>query len=97
MRYLHGVFEAASRAEMNICADYLKKRADLRDTCPEQSPFPAQIRFRLVHEFEPLPEPKFCHLLHYQRGTNSFKQKLSSAGSHVVTTKHFWHCHCRPT
>ena len=76
-RFLHAVFESASRAELNICPDYLKKRATQGGE--GGSPFPAQMRFRLVHEFEPLHERRFCHLLQYVPKTNTFKQKLNSA------------------
>jgi len=76
-RYLHGVFESASSPGLNLCPDYLKKRTDLH-TSESGSPFPAQVKFRLVHEFEPLSERRFCHALSYVHKTNTFKQKLTS-------------------
>ena len=49
------------------------------------SPFPAQVRFKMVHEFAPLPEVKFHHVLKYKsgqgfgiKGGNAFEIVLSS-------------------
>eukprot|EP00966_Prymnesium_polylepis_P084033 1945498-Prymnesium_polylepis.1 len=43
MRYLHGLFESASHPAMDLCPDYLKKRAELGRDERSGSPFPAQV------------------------------------------------------
>ena len=41
------------------------------------SPFPAQVRFHVVHAFPPLPESKFKHIVTY-KGSNQFEFMLSA-------------------
>jgi len=39
----------------------------------------SQIRFKTVHNFQPLDERKFCHLVQYHEGTNVFRHRLCQA------------------
>ena len=72
---LHGVFEATQAGAMNIEPDAWAsagKSVLARATNPRNrtegggSPFPAQVRFQVVHEFPPLPEARFKHILTYK-------------------------------
>ena len=58
---------------MNLDPNYLKARAASGGV---GSPFPAQVRFTKLHDFAPLEEAKFCHLVHYNDGTNVFRHRI---------------------
>ena len=44
----------------------------------EESPFPAQVRFSVVHRFPPLPEKAFAHVVKYQGSTHNFDFTLDA-------------------
>eukprot|EP01084_Bolivina_argentea_P116556 207081_1 len=59
-RMLHGVFKATGNGEENINPiAWSRNKHNARF-----SPFPAQIPFRVVYEFKPLPESSFRHMFH---------------------------------
>ena len=59
-RMLHGVFKATDRGSENINPiAWSRNKQHARF-----SPFPAQIPFRVVYEFKPLPEASFRHMFH---------------------------------
>jgi hypothetical protein len=77
-RYLHGVFEAASAPGHDLDPEYLRKSSS------GGSPFPAQIRFRRLHDYAPLMEVKMCHLVTYNQGTNVFRHRLNEKATHEL-------------
>jgi hypothetical protein len=48
------------------------------------SPFPVQVLFDKVHDFRPLEESKFCHLVAYNAGTNVFRHRLGERETHAL-------------
>ena len=59
-RMLHGVFKATDRGSENINPiAWSRNKHNARF-----SPFPAQIPFRVVYDFKPLPESSFRHMFH---------------------------------
>jgi hypothetical protein len=72
------VFDAASPPGLDLEPQYLRKG---RNEAPmgSCSPFPAQIKFARLHDFAPLEERKFCHLVEYNAGTNVFRHRLSES------------------
>lgn len=86
-RTLHGVFEATERGSLNIdptawtaAGDSINARGThFRGPSGGGSSFPAQVRFQVVHEFPPLPEACFSHIVTYkQGGKREFDFQLSS-------------------
>ena len=73
-RYLHGVYVSSEPPGMDLDPLYLRGRNDAR--MGSGSPFPVQVRFEKVHDFAPLAEVKFCHLLSYNVGTNVFRHRI---------------------
>ena len=73
-RLLHGVYECVGEPALNIVPAYGKRAAHDGGS---GSPFPAQVAFRPVHQFPPVDERRFCHLLTYVPKTNTFRQKLN--------------------
>ena len=80
-RYLHGVFKASGPPGVDLDPHYLRK-GDGRGAA--SSPFTVQVRFTKLHDFPPLAEQKFCHLLNYQPGTNVFRHKLGEREVHQL-------------
>ena len=77
-RYLHGVYDATCAAGFDLDPDYLRNSpCNARSDYGPSSPFPAQIRFRRLHDFPPLDERNFCHLVTYNDGTNAFRHRLT--------------------
>jgi len=80
-RYLHGVYDAASAPGFDLDACYLRRGAaatfkGVARSPLDSSPFPAQVRFTRLHDFPPIEERKFCHLVNYNDGTNVFRHRL---------------------
>jgi len=79
-RYLHGVYDAASPPGLDIDPNYLRNARGGGSAAGIDgaiSPFPAQVRVSRVHDFQPLEEKKFCHLVTYNAGTNIFRHRLA--------------------
>lgn len=79
-RYLHGVYDAASLPGLDLDPNYLRGARGGGSAAGGDgngSPFPAQVRFSRVHDFPPLEEIKFCHLVSYNNGTNIFRHRLA--------------------
>jgi len=100
-RTLHGVFEATEPGALNLDGEAwttagdkfskLPPRSGLKYTMTNQrnggggSPFPAQVRFQVVHSFPPLPESKFKHIVTY-KAANQFEFLLSAEQvTHIMT------------
>jgi len=72
-RQLHGLFVASSPGRLNWDADAWKRslyqriggggRGGPADDARRSSPFPSQVRFRVVREYTPLHEEQFSHLI----------------------------------
>jgi hypothetical protein len=67
-RELHGLFVASSPGRLNWDADAWKRSLYHRPGGTRlgegrSSPFPAQVRFRVVREYSPLREESFAHLI----------------------------------
>lgn len=80
-RYLLGVYDATCAPGVDLDPNYLQAtRASgpnaQGSTREGGSPFPAQVRFQRLHDFKPLEESKFCHLVSYNQGTNIFRHRL---------------------
>ncbi len=82
-RYMHGVFDATCTPGFDLDAAYLRRgaHANFKGVARIEagSPFPAQVRFTRLHDFPPLEERKFCHLVAYNDGTNVFRHRLGQA------------------
>ena len=86
-RTLHGVFEATEPGAMNLDPDAWTSASGYVQGAGRHygknggnsggSPFPAQVRFHVVHAFPPLPESKFKHIVTY-KGSNQFEFMLSA-------------------
>jgi len=77
---LHGVYDAASLPGLDLDPNYLRGARGGGSAAGGDgngSPFPAQVRFSRVHDFPPLEEIKFCHLVSYNNGTNIFRHRLA--------------------
>jgi len=98
-RTLHGVFEATEPGALNLDDEAwtsdrttkLPPRSGLKYTMTNQrvggggSPFPAQVRFQVVHSFPPLPESKFKHIVTY-KAPNQFEFLLTADQvTHIMT------------
>jgi len=96
-RYLHGVFEASSPPGLDLDESYLKqvrpgmipltnggRMANPAAVVDHVSPFPAQVCFERLHDFTPLEEIKFCHLVGYNTGTNIFRHRLGAAETQAL-------------
>jgi len=93
-RYLHGVYDAASPPGLDIDPNYLRNARGGGSAAGIDgaiSPFPAQVRVSRVHDFQPLEEKKFCHLVTYNAGTNIFRHRL--AERETVALLHLLVCH----
>ena len=84
-RTLHGVFEAIAPGALNIDPEAWTGFESLAGFTRNKStragggsPFPAQVRFQVVHEFAPLPEAKFRHIVTYKASTNQFDFMLTA-------------------
>ena len=68
-RELHGLFVAASPGRLNWDGDAWKRSLYHRPSAraSSSSPFPSQVKFRVVREYSPLHEDAFAHLI---RGSN---------------------------
>jgi len=92
-RKLFGVFEATAAPGLNLEPDAWRSAAQAsnrldvlarnnasRRTGAESggSPFPAQVRFQVVHEFKPLDERRYKHIVTYNR-PGSFEFVLTEA------------------
>ena len=76
---LHGVFDAVSLPGLDLDPQYLRTARSSTvggSGGSGGSPFPAQVRFSRLHDFKPLEESKFCHLVSYNAGTNIFRHRL---------------------
>lgn len=82
-RYLHGVYEAIGSPGMDLDPDYLRNAAK-SDGRSASSPFPVQVRFCKLHDFPPLAERHFCHLLSYIPATNVFRHRLGEREVHEL-------------
>jgi len=52
----------------------------------EETPYPAQVRFRVVHKFPPLPEARFKDLVTYRGTTHNFNFLLTpDQVAHLIT------------
>ena len=81
MRFLHGLYEATCLPGFDLQPAYNASRgspAAAGRGAEAGSPFPAQVRFRLVHEFEPLEERKMASVVEYNPNSNAFRCKLTA-------------------
>ena len=46
---------------------------------------PPQVPFRRLHDFSPLEERRFCHLVSYNEGTNSFRHTIGAKEASMST------------
>jgi len=97
-RYLHGVYDAACAPGVDLDPSYLRTSttrsaagrggqsgASMPAAASDaKSPFPAQVRFGRVHDFKPIAESKFCHLVAYNAGTNVFRHRLGEKETHAL-------------
>ena len=90
-RQLHGVFEAPEAGGLNLEPEAWKETGRFapragqsgnvmtnNKTAAEESPFPAQVRFNVVHHFPPLPEKLFSHIVRYRGNTHNFEFTLDA-------------------
>ena len=85
-RYLHGVFDAASTPGLDLDPNYLRgaRSIGLAGGDAAGSPFPAQVKFSRLYDFAPLDEAKFCHLVSYNAGTNTFRHRLGEKETNAL-------------
>ena len=85
-RYLHGVFLSSGQPGFDLDPAYLRGRHEVPKNGQSDgiSPFPVQVRFQKVHDFAPLAESKFCHLVQYNAGTNVFRHRLAEKETHSL-------------
>ena len=80
-REMYGAFEADEPGGMNIVPAAWREHGSWRNGKggEETSPFPAQVHFRIVYDFPPLPESRFKHIMKYVPNSNRFQFNLTDA------------------
>ena len=80
-REMYGAFEADKPGGMNLVPAAWREHGGFRNgkAGEDASPFPAQVHFRIVYDFLPLPESRFKHIMKYQPNTNRFQFLLTDA------------------
>lgn len=97
-RNLSGVFVATSNGGLNLDpqawtgSQYAKKLMQGgKGGKKPLSPFPAQVKFEIVHQFKPMPEQRFKHIVTYKSGTNHFDFKLTPTQVKDLTNAFIMH------
>ena len=78
-REMYGAFEADKPGGMNLVPSAWREHGSWRNGKGDEdvSPFPAQVHFRIVYDFPPLPESRFKHIMKYQPNSNRFEFNLT--------------------
>ena len=78
-REMYGVFEADAPGGMNLVPEAWRGQGSWRNGKggDDRSPFPAQVHFRIVKNFPPLPESRFKHIMKYEPNSNRFQFNLT--------------------